>query len=167
MARASDGTNVWISLAQASSSNLGFPEGSLLDLKGTRFRASAMEEKINEMFVQLPLFTQNAARIENCVQTLSQTVAAQTTKITNIEPIVESLLARVTSLETNAASGSRSPDSARAWNVLGQSNGSTATGSLGSHGPRSSDDKRNTRRRLDTYKPQRRTCTECRLITFL
>ena len=31
------------------------------------------------------------------------------------------------------------------------SNGSTATGSLGSHGPGSSDDNRNTRRRLDTF----------------
>ena len=31
------------------------------------------------------------------------------------------------------------------------SNGSTATGSFGSHGPGSSDDNRNTRRRLDTF----------------
>ena len=60
-------------------------------------------------------------------------------------------MARVTSLETNAASGSNSPDSARSWNMLGQSNGSTATGSLGSHSPGSSDDKKNTRRRLDTF----------------
>ena len=57
-------------------------------------------------------------------------------------------MARVTSLETKAASCSSSPDSARSWNLLGQSNGSTATGSLGSHGPGSSDDNRNTRRRL-------------------
>ena len=55
------------------------------------------------------------------------------------------------SLETSAASGSSSRDSARSWNVLGQSNGSTATGSLGSHGPGSSDDNWNTRRRLDTF----------------
>ena len=34
--------------------------------------------------------------------------------------------------------------------MLGQSTVSTATGSLGSHGPESSDDNRNTRRRLDT-----------------
>ena len=33
-----------------------------------------------------------------CVQTLAQTVAAQSTKITNIEQIVGSLVARVTSL---------------------------------------------------------------------
>ena len=60
-------------------------------------------------------------------------------------------MARVTSLEQNAASGSSSPDSARSWNMPGQSNGSTATGSLGSHGPGSSDDNRNTRRRVDTF----------------
>ena len=65
-----------------------------------------MEEKINEIYVQLPLFMQNATRIENCVQTLAQTVAAQTTKITNIEQNVGSLVARVTALETNAVSGS-------------------------------------------------------------
>ena len=84
----------------------------------------------------------NAARIENCVQTLAQTEAAQTTKITNIEQTVGRLVARVTSLETNAAFGSSSPDSTRSWNMLGQSTGSTATGSLGSHGPGSSDDNR-------------------------
>ena len=78
-------------------------------------------------------------------------MAAQTTKITNIEQMVGSLVARVTSLETNTASGSSSPDLARSWNMLGQSNGSTATGSLGSHGPGSSDDNRNIRRRLDTF----------------
>ena len=103
---------------------------SLPDLEGTGFRACTMEEKINEIYLQLPLFIQNAARIENCVQTVAQTVA-QSTNITNIEQIVGSLVARVTSLEENAASGSSSPDSARSWNMLGQSDGSTATGSLG------------------------------------
>ena len=141
MARVGDGTNVPIAPLPASSSNIGSPNGSFPDLEGTGFRASTMEEKINEIYLQLPLFMQNAARIENCV-------AAQTTKITHILQIVGSLVARVTSLETNAASGSSSPDTARYWNMLGQSNGSTATGSLGSHGPGSSDDNRNTRRRL-------------------
>ena len=82
MARASDGTVMPISPAPASSSNMGSPDGSLPDLEGTGFRASTMEEKITEIYLQLPLFIQNAARIENCVQTLAQTVAAQTTKIT-------------------------------------------------------------------------------------
>ena len=151
MGRVSDGTNVAISPAPASSSNLGSPHGSLPDLEGTGFRPCTMEEKIKEIHLQLPLFIQNTARIENCVQTLAQTVAAQTTKITHIEQLVGSLVARGTSLEQNAASGSSSPDSARSWNMLGQSNGSTATGSLGCHGPGSSDDNRNTRRRLDTF----------------
>ena len=82
---------------------------------------------------------------------LSQTAAAQTTEITSIEQIVGSLLSRVTTLEAGAASGSCGPDSARSWNVLGHSDGSTATRSIGSHGPGSSDDNRNTRRRRDTF----------------
>ena len=110
---------------------------SLPDLEGPGFRASTMEEKINDIYIQLPLFMQNAAWTENCVQTLAQTVATQTAKIANVEQIVGSLVARVTSLETNAASGSSSPDSTRSWNVLGHSG--------------SSDDTRNTRRRLDTF----------------
>ena len=51
----------------------------------------------------------------------------------------------------NATSVSSGSDSARSWNILGHSHGSTATGSLGSHGPMSSDDSRNTRRRLDIF----------------
>ena len=113
-------------------------------------------EKINEIYLQLPLFIQNAARIENCVRTLAQTVAAQ---------IVWSPVARVTSLKTIAASGSSSPDSARSWNMLGQSNGSPASVTRGSHGQghpmtigiRDVD--------LILFKPWRRTCTECLLLT--
>ena len=117
MARVSDGTNVPISPAPASSSKMGSPNGSLPDLEGPGFRASWMDEKINEIYLQLPLFIQNAARIENCVQTLAQTVAAQTTKIPNIEQIVGNLWAHVTSLETNAASGSSGPDSTRSLGI--------------------------------------------------
>ena len=61
---------------------MGSPNGPLPDLEGTGFRACTMEQKINDIYSQLPLFIQNAAWIENCVQTLAQTVAAQTTKIT-------------------------------------------------------------------------------------
>ena len=123
MARVSDGTNVPISPAPASSANMGSRNGSLPDLEGTGFRACTMEEKINEVYLQLALFMENAVRIENCVQTLAQTVAAQSTNITNIEQFVESLVARVTFLEQNAASGSTGPDSARSWNILGNSEG--------------------------------------------
>ena len=62
------------------SSNVGSPYGSAPDLERTVSRSITMEENINEIYLQLPLFLQNAARIGNCVQTLAQTVAAQTTK---------------------------------------------------------------------------------------
>ena len=149
MARVSDGTHVPISPAPASSSNVGSPIGSLSDLEGTGYRASTMEVKINEMFVQvvkLPLLIQSMSRFENCVQTLSQTVASYDAKITNIEQMVYSLAARVTTLETNATTVSSG--SGPTWNILGHSDGSTAAGSLGSHGLGSPDDSRNTRRRL-------------------
>ena len=123
---------------------MGSPNGSLPDLEGTGFRACTMEEKINEIYLQLPLFILNAARIENCVQTLAQTVAVQSTKITHIEQTVGSLVARVTSLEKDAASGS----STQIQQDLG-------TGSLGSLSPGSSDDSRNTRRRLDAFSSRR------------
>ena len=76
---------------------MGSPNGSLPDLEGTGYRASTMEERINEMVVQvakLPLLIQSVSRFENCVQTLSQTVASYDAKITNIEQIVSSLAAR-------------------------------------------------------------------------
>ena len=59
---------------------------------------------------------------------------------------------------TSVSSGS---DSARSWNVLEHGDGSTATGSLGSRGPGSSDDNRNTRRRLDTFSSRGGTCAKC------
>ena len=61
-----------------------------------------------------------------------------------------SLTSRACQIESNATLVSGSSGSARSWNLLGHSDGSTATGSLGCHGPGSSDDNRNTRRRLDT-----------------
>ena len=73
MARVSNGTEVSVSPALASSSNLGSPIGSIPDREGTGYRARTMEDKINEIYLQLPLFMQNASRILNCVQTLSQT----------------------------------------------------------------------------------------------
>ena len=97
MARASYGTDVPVSPLPASSSNIRSPDGSLPDLEGTGYRPSTMEEKINEMFIQiakLPLLMQSVSRFENCVQTLSQTVASYDAKITNIEQIVSCLAAR-------------------------------------------------------------------------
>ena len=140
-----------VSPVPASSSNMGSPNGSLPDLEGTGYRASTMEEKINKMFVQiakLPLLMQSISRFENCVQTLSQTVASYNAHIANIEQIISSLAARVTTLETKATSVSSFCGSARSRNILGHGDGSTATGSLG---PGSSDDNRNTRRGLHAF----------------
>ena len=151
MARASDGTDVSVSPLRASSSIMGSPYGSLLDLERTVSRPHNDGRENPRNLLTVTVFLQNTPRIENCVQMLSQTVAAQTTEITGIEQIVGSVAARVANLETGAASGSSGPDSARSWNVLRRGDGSTATGSLGSNGLGSSDDNRNTRRRLDTF----------------
>ena len=91
MARASDGTDEPIPPLPASSSNTGSPNGSLPDLDGTGYRATTMEEKINEMFVQvakLPLLKQSVSTFDH---TLSQTVASYDAKITNIEQMVRVL----------------------------------------------------------------------------
>ena len=69
----------------------------------------------------------------------------------NIEQMVSSLAARVTTLETNATSVSSGSGSARSRNILGHSDGSAAAGSLWTHGPGLSDVSRNTRRRLDAF----------------
>ena len=175
MARANDGTDVPVSPLPASTSKMGSPNGSLPDVEGIGYRASTMEVKINIMFAQvakMPPLIQSVSRVENCVQTLSQTVASYDAKITNIEQMVSSLAARVTTLETNATSVSSGSGSARSWKnsdiamaprplglsgpmaqrhlmtVLEQVDGSTAAGS---HGPGSSDDNGNTRRTHDTF----------------
>ena len=72
----------------------------------------------------------------------------KTAKITSVEQIDSSLAARVATLEFGAASASSGSGSARSWNLLGQADGSIAAGCLG---PGSSDENRNTRRRLDTF----------------
>ena len=61
-----------------------------------------------------------------------------------------SLTARMCKVETYPAPASNVSGSARSWPSGEQVDGSTAR-SLGSHGPGSSDDIRNTRRRLDTF----------------
>ena len=112
MARGCDGTDVPVSPLPAFSSNIGSPNGSLPDLERTGSRSITMEEKINEIYLQLPLFLQNASRIENCVQSLSQTVSALATWITSVDQIVDSLAARVATMETNATSVSSGSGSA-------------------------------------------------------
>ena len=166
MARVSDGTNVPISPAPASSSNLGSPDGSLPDLEGVGGHpACTLEEKFEAMLTKrlaqfevnfaalasIPMLVQGFSRFESSTLSLTQSVASIANQIMNIDQSVDGLAARVEALETNATSVSSGSGSARSWNILGHSDGTTATGSLGSHGPGSSDDNRNTRRRLDTF----------------
>ena len=120
-----------VSPLRASSSNMGYPNGSRPDLEGIGYRASTIEEKINEIFEQiakLPPLMQSISRFENSVQTLSHTVARMMRKsrISN-----QWLAALQPVLPHSSGSGS-----ARSWNMLGQSTGSTATESLESHEPR-------------------------------
>ena len=69
-------------------------------------------------------------------------------RLTEMEHNFSALTARLWKVETYAASASNVSGSARSWPSLEQVDGSTAAGS---HGPGSSDDNRNTRRRLDTF----------------
>ena len=154
MARVSDGTDVPVSPVPASSSNMGSLIGSSPDLEEQdtvpergRRRSTKRSYKLQNCRYSCRVFPDSkiASRLS------PKLWLHMTQKKTNIEQIVSSLAARVTALETNATSVSSGSGSARSWNILGHGNGSTATGSLGSHGPGSSDDNRNTRRRLDTF----------------
>ena len=131
------------------SSNFGSSDDSAPDLERKGSRISTWEDTSNEMAAQLahmPLFLQSVSRVESCVQTLSQTVAAMTTQVTSIEQIVGSLAARVAALETGAVSASSvSGSPSGSWPLPGQIDGSTATGS---RDPSSLDEHRNTRRRV-------------------
>ena len=112
---------------------------------------SPSSRSISQHWLQFPWSYRVSADLKTVSLSLTQSVASITYKISNIEQSVDGLAARVAALEAGAASVSSGSGSARSWNVLGHCDGSTAaTGSLGSHGPRSSDDNRNTRRRLDT-----------------
>ena len=77
--------------------------------------------------------------------------AAMEVNVSTLAENVRSLTARICKIETNATSVSSGSHSARSCYILEHNDGSTATGSVGSHGPGSSDNKRNTRRKLDTY----------------
>ena len=83
-----------------------------------------------------PMLVQGFSRFENSILSLTQSVASITNKISNIEQSVDGLAARVAALEAGAASTSSGSGSARSWNVLGHSDGSTAAGSLGVRWPR-------------------------------
>ena len=89
IARVSDGTNVPISLAPASSLNLVSPDGSLPDLEGVGSHStSIMEEKFEVMLTKrlaqfevhfaalasIPMLVQGFSRFENSVLSLTQSI---------------------------------------------------------------------------------------------
>ena len=76
-----------------------------------------------------------------------KTLGDFSTRLTEMEQNFSALTARMCKFETNAASASNVSGLARSWPTLEQVDDSTAAGS---DGPGSSDDNRNTRRRLDT-----------------
>ena len=110
----------------------------LLTLRKRSARPITMEEKFNEINLQLAAFlAKRGPELNFASQTLSQTVAAQTTKITSIEQTVGSLLARVTTLETDAQPLALAAPSRQDLGTYSDIvTAPTATGSLGSHGPR-------------------------------
>ena len=96
-------------------------------------RITIVEQTVNAFSAKMALF----AEMEQNVNALSQNVSSLTTRMCKIE--------------ADVASASGVSGSVRSWDLLGHSDGSTVGGSHGSHGPGSSDDFRNTRRRLDTF----------------
>ena len=147
------------------SSNVGSPDGSGHELDGMVRRSTDERIKeIRELLLPLVPLAWSVANFENHIQTITNSVVLLTSRVPNIEQIVNtfstkmasfaemeqnygSLTARLCKVEGDIVSASSVSGSARSWNVLGQNDGSTAAGS---HGPGSSDDHRNTRRRLDT-----------------
>ena len=137
------------------SSNVGSPHGSGHDLDGmgTRF-GNTLDEKL-DAFLSKICTLRNADRSNSCSHdmdvpygfTYLETLGDFATRLSEMEQNFSALTARMCKIETYTASASNVSGSARSWPTLKQVDGSTAGGS---HGPGSSDDHRNTRRRLDT-----------------
>ena len=109
MARVSDGTNVPIPPAQASSSNFGSPNGSGSDLDGMGTRSgSTTDEELDVLLSKFVHFETQIAKMEQNFSTFT---------------------ARLCKVETYAASASNKSGSARSWSSLEQVDGSTAAGS--------------------------------------
>ena len=135
----------------ALSSNFGSPDGSDPDLERMGGRSRTLDDKVNEKLSQLtplPLITRSVSGLESCVQTVSQSMATITTKVTSIEQLAGGLAARVAALEAGALSASSvSGSPIGSWPLPGQLDGSTGTGSRDRG---SLDENRKTRRKLDT-----------------
>ena len=151
-----------------TSSNYGSPDGSGPDLDGMGHRSiDAQFKELRDIL--LPL-ARGLADFDNHVKTVSEAAGMVNSRIASVEQTVNalsakmasfaaleqsvstltenvsSLTARICKIETNATSVSSGP---RLGKIMEHT--WTAAGSLGSHGPGSSDDNRNTGRRLDTF----------------
>ena len=136
------------------SSNVGSPHGSGHDLDGMGTRSgNTLDDKLDALLskfaqfetqiAQIPALTTWMSRMDSQI---SKTLGDFATRRSEMEQNFSALTARMCKFETYAASASNVSSSARSWPTLEQVDGSTAAGS---HGPGSSDDNRNTRRRLD------------------
>ena len=109
MARVSDGTNVPISPAPASSSNMGSPNGSLPDLEVVGGHpTSTMEEKFEIMLTKrlaqyevhfaalasIPMLVQGFSRFENSILALTQSVASNSLLTVSVRPLFQVAVAR-------------------------------------------------------------------------
>ena len=92
---------------------------------------------------QIPALTTWMSRMNSQI---TKTLGDFASRLTDMEQNFSAITARVCKFEAYAASASNVSGSAKSWPTLEQVDGSTAAGS---HGPGSSDDNRNTRRRLD------------------
>ena len=150
----SDGTNVPISPAPAPSSNFGSPNGSGSDLDGMGTRSgSTTDEMLDALLSKFAHFETQIAQIPTLTNWMSRmdshitkTLGDFAARRTEMEQNFSTLKAHMCKVETCAASNVSG--SSRSWPSVEQVDCSTAAGS---HGPGSSDDNRNTRRRLDTF----------------
>ena len=143
------------------SSNVDPPNRSGHDLDGMCQRS--IDAQFKELRDILPPLARGFADFDKHVKTPSEAVGMVTSRIASVEQTVNALsakmamfaemeqnftnlTARVCKVETYVASASNVSGSARSWPSVEHIDGSTAAGS---HGPGSSDDNRNTRRRLD------------------
>ena len=140
---------------QFTSSKFGCPNSSVSDIDGMGTRPGVtVDEKldahlsqfaqIKEQIPQIPTITGWMSRMEHVTTALGGFAAG----LTEMERGFSALTARMCKTETGVTYASHFSSSARSWPSPGLVDGPTAAGSLG---PESSDDSRNTRRRLDTF----------------
>ena len=134
MSRMSDGANVPISSAPASSSNLRSSDSSGSDLNGTGTRPGiTTDEKLDALLSQFAQFKEQIAQIPTLTNWMSRmdshftrTLGDFATRLTEMEQNFSTLTARMCKVETYAASASNVSRSARSWPTLEQVDGSTA-----------------------------------------